>query len=178
MTYTRFEDLPVWQDGIALATRILEITNDKSFRFKGDIANQLQRAGLSVPNNIAEGFERGTTAELIQFLYYAKGSAGEVRSICHVINRLSAFVHLKSAVSDLTSLAAGVSRQLSAWAQSLQNTDIRGPKHLTDKSKQAWQENKNAVEFMDKLKRDHAARLEQILEERRKQNPSAPQSDI
>ncbi len=98
MKYGNFEDIPVWKDGIDLTARIFEITEDKSFRNKGDIANQLQRAGLSVPNNIAEGFERGTTPELIMFLYYAKGSSGEVRSICHVIDRIPAFSHLKSEI--------------------------------------------------------------------------------
>ena len=80
MKYTNFEDVPVWKDGMRLTKRIFEITQDKSFRAQGDLANQLQRASLSIPNNIAEGFERGTTKELIVFIYYAKGSAGEVRS--------------------------------------------------------------------------------------------------
>ncbi len=99
MKYENFEDVPVWKDGITLTSRVFQITEDRSFQGRGDIANQIQRAALSVPNNIAEGFERGTTPELIQFLYYAKGSAGEVRSICHVIERIAAFNHLKSLLS-------------------------------------------------------------------------------
>ena len=81
MKFKRFEDIPVWKAGVQLTTQVFKLTEDKCFRFKGDIANQLQRAALSVPNNIAEGFERGTTQELITFLYYSRGSAGEVRSI-------------------------------------------------------------------------------------------------
>ncbi|MHB9020109.1 MAG: four helix bundle protein, partial [Minisyncoccota bacterium] len=77
MKFERFEDLPVWKDGVRLTVEVFKLTEDKRFRFKGDIANQLQRAALSVPSNIAEGFERGTTQELITFLYYARGSAGE-----------------------------------------------------------------------------------------------------
>lgn len=76
MTYQRFEDVPVWQAAIVLAERIFGLTADRAFAGHGDLANQLQRAGLSISNNIAEGFERGTTGELVTFLYYARGSAG------------------------------------------------------------------------------------------------------
>ena len=98
MKFERFEDIPVWKDGVQLTTQVFKLTEDKRFRFKGDIANQLQRAALSVPNNIAEGFERGTTQELITFLYYARGSAGEVRSILAVIEQMPVFCDLKSQI--------------------------------------------------------------------------------
>jgi len=164
--YKCFEDVPVWQAGIELSTRIFRLTEDPAFRFKGDIANQIQRAGLSVPNNIAEGFERGTTNELIAFLYYAKGSAGEVRSIAHVIDRLPYFDHLRSEISDLKALATSVSRQLSGWALSLQETDITGPRHLTEQSRQSYHQKQRAVGIMDKLKRDQEERLRRLQEER------------
>ena len=89
MKYSSFEELPVWQDAIELTTRAFLLTDDASFRNKGDIANQLQRAALSVSNNIAEGFERGTTAELITFVYYAKGSAGETHNQLYLAADLS-----------------------------------------------------------------------------------------
>jgi len=152
MKYERFEDVPVWNDGTDLSVRIFAITEDKSFRFKGDIANQIQRAGLSVPNNIAEGFERGTTQELITFLYYARGSAGEVRSILCVCERIKAFTHLKSEISDLKALAESVSRQLRAWADSLQNTDIRGQRYLSDESRAVYEQKKSSQNFTRKLK--------------------------
>ncbi|MBI4651796.1 CRISPR-associated protein Cas4 [Candidatus Desantisbacteria bacterium] len=98
MTFDRFENVPVWQDGIKLTTEVFKLIEDKRFRFKGDIANQIQRAALSIPNNIAEGFERGTTQELIAFLYYARGSAGEVRSILAVIEQIPVFDDLKSEI--------------------------------------------------------------------------------
>jgi four helix bundle protein len=86
--YGRFEQLPVWNAAIDLAERIFLLTDDQNFRRKGDLANQLERAALSISNNVAEGFERGTTAELLTFLYYARGSAGEVRSMLHLCDRL------------------------------------------------------------------------------------------
>jgi four helix bundle protein len=116
MTYERFEQLPVWQAGMKLTENIFKLTEDKAFNFKGDLRSQLQRAALSAPNNVAEGFERGTTQELLTFLYIARGSAGEVRSMLCLLERLSCFGHLKSPISDLKSLAESISRQLRAWA--------------------------------------------------------------
>lgn len=152
MKYERFEDLPVWNDGVTLSVAAFELTEDQNFRYKGDLASQLQRASLSVPNNVSEGFERGTTQELITFLYYAKGSAGEVRSMTYVMDRLKYFQHLKSEISDLRSLAESISRQLAAWLRTLQNTEITGHRHLTDKARAAEAQKKQADAFMEKLR--------------------------
>lgn len=67
MKYERFEQLPVWQDAAKLAAELFTFCTHPVFRGKGDLANQLQRTALSISNNIAEGFERGTTKELISF---------------------------------------------------------------------------------------------------------------
>ena len=132
MKYNRFEDLPVWQAAADLSMRIFSWTTHPWFRGKGDLANQLQRASLSVSNNIAEGFERGSTNELLQFLYISRGSAGEVRSMLCVIERMDASNDLKSQISDLKSLGEGISRQIHGWANSLQNSEITGQRHLND----------------------------------------------
>lgn len=63
MTYDRFEDTPVWRAAADLAAAIFDWVEHPAFRGRGDLADQLQRAALSVSNNIAEGFERGTTNE-------------------------------------------------------------------------------------------------------------------
>ena len=75
MKYDRFEDLPGWQVAADLAAKMFEWTQHPFFRGKGDLANQIQRATLSISNNIAEGFERGSTKELLNYLYIARGSA-------------------------------------------------------------------------------------------------------
>jgi four helix bundle protein len=162
MKYENFEDVPVWKDGIELTVKVFELTADPAFRNQGDIANQIQRAALSVPNNIAEGFERGTTPELLQFLYYAKGSAGEVRSICYVIEKLKAFDHLKPQISNLRSLARSISKQLGGWAFSLQETDITGTRYLTEKSKKGYQQRKSAETFMAELRKKHEENLKRM----------------
>ena len=87
MTYQRFEDLPVWQEAARLFDLADDFLEDAPPRLRAAFRNQLERAVLSVSNNIAEGFERGTTNELLAFIYIARGSAGEVRSMLRLINR-------------------------------------------------------------------------------------------
>lgn len=160
MKYERFEDLPVWQDAIGLAERVYAATKDDAFRYMGDLRSQLQRAALSISNNIAEGFERGTTQELVSFLYIARGSAGECRSMFCLLERLPAFSHLKSQISDLKSLTESVARQLRAWAQHLQDTEIKGQRYLTADARRELERQKEYEAFKEKLKRiqEEAAR--------------------
>jgi len=99
MKYERFEDLPVWQAAIDLAKRVYDLTRDRFFAQPGDPCSQLRRASLSVSNNIAEGFERGSTAELLAFLYIARGSCGQTRSMLHLTERFAEAKHLKSQIS-------------------------------------------------------------------------------
>jgi len=105
MTYQRFEDLPVWQDAAKLYERVEILLELSEFSVTRGFRDQLDRASLSVSNNIAEGFERGTTKELLAFLYIARGSAGEVRSMLAVKSRRIPEGNLKSQISDLKSLA-------------------------------------------------------------------------
>jgi four helix bundle protein len=98
MTYKRFEDLPVWQSAVKFLLDLYAFSDsvEDLLRRRSDLRSQFERAALSISNNIAEGFERGTTNELIAFLYIARGSAGEVRSMLCVIELLSGFDDLKS----------------------------------------------------------------------------------
>ena len=120
MKYERSEDLPVWKAAIDLAVQIFTLTTKPTFRGCGDLKNQMERSSLSISNNIAEGFERGTTQELLTFIYIARGSAGELRSMLLFLERLLNFDDLKSEISNLKFLAENVSRQLRSWADSLQ----------------------------------------------------------
>jgi hypothetical protein len=71
-----------------------------------------------------------------------------VLSLCQ---RLPGFVDLRSEISDLQSKAESVSRQLRAWADSLQNSDIRGQRYLTDKTKSKATEAREREEFLKEL---------------------------
>ena len=106
---------------------------------------------MSISNNIAEGFERGTTQELITFLYIARGSASEVRSLTHLLERLPNFQTMRSEISDLRSQAVSISRQLHGWLTSLQNTDIKGHRYLNEKSRQAELTKREREEFLKEL---------------------------
>jgi len=133
MTYQRFEDLPDWQEAARLYGQTEDLLENESFQASRGFRHQLDRAALSVSNNVAEGFERGTTNELLQFIYIARGSAGEVRSMLTVKLRRVRLPDLKSQISNLISLAESCSRQLRGWADTLQNSDIRGQRHLNQK---------------------------------------------
>ena len=61
MKYTRFEDLPVWRASIQLGVQTHSMTAKRAFTGRRSLRDQIERAAASVSNNIAEGFERGTT---------------------------------------------------------------------------------------------------------------------
>jgi four helix bundle protein len=141
MKYSRFEEVPVWKTSIDLGIRTYALTKDRAFVHQRSLRDQLERAAISISNNIAEGFERGTTQELLTFLYISRGSSGEVRSMLCLIERLPSFIHLKS-------LAENVSRQLRGWAESLQDSPVRGQRYLTEKTRRREQAGRSRDEFL------------------------------
>ena len=146
MTYQRFEDLPVWQEAARLYEQADDFLENAPPRMRASFRDQLERAVVSVSNNIAEGFERGTTNELLMFLYIARGSAGEVRSMLVLALRRPYLSDFRSEISNLIAVAESCSRQLRAWADSLQNSDITGPRHLNEKTRSDYQKRKSREE--------------------------------
>jgi four helix bundle protein len=161
-TYERFEDLPVWKEAANLYDNVDAFISNRPKGLSRSFADQLERAALSVSNNIAEGFERGTTNELLAFLYIARGSAGEVRSMLCLLERKNEISNLRSQISNLKASAESCSRQIRAWADNLQNSDIKGQRHLNDSVKERDKQIKEAGEFqkmlLDKLPSDHPLR--------------------
>ena len=154
MTYQRFEDLPVWEQAAQLYENTDDLLDAAPSRLRPSFRDQLERAVVSVSNNVAEGFERGTTNELLQFIYIARGSAGEVRSMLCLLERRPWMADHKSQISNLKSIAESCSRQLRAWADSLQNSDIKGPRHLTDRSRRHYEAQRRAAECQKRLLRN------------------------
>jgi four helix bundle protein len=77
----RFEDLDVWRRSSRLCVDIYkDLATCKDFGFK----DQITRSCLSIPSNIAEGFERGSDKDSNKFFYYAKGSSGELRTQIYI----------------------------------------------------------------------------------------------
>jgi len=81
----KFEDLKVWQGARELANAVYDATRTGHLAKDYGLKDQIQRAAVSVMNNIAEGFDRSHMAEKIQFYRVAKASAGEVKSMCYLI---------------------------------------------------------------------------------------------
>jgi len=162
MRYKRFEDLPVWNSAISMAVSVFALAAQPQFKSQRSLRDQLERAAVSVSNNIAEGFERGTNNELLMFLYIARGSAGEVRSMCCLVERLPSFADLKSDLHFLKSRAESCSKQLKAWAESLQNSDYKGERYVNEKLKRSDQAARDREEFLKELaeirKKDSALR--------------------
>ena len=86
MKIESFEDIIAWQKAKDLSVSIYTLFNEcRDFGFR----DQICRAAVSIMNNIAEGFERQTNNELRHFLFIAKGSSGEVRSMLHLASELN-----------------------------------------------------------------------------------------
>ena len=151
MRYKRFEDLPVWNTAIELAIGIYMLTAKPEFEKRFSLRNQLERSAVSVSNNIAEGFERGTNNELLAFLYIARGSAGEVRSMLCLLERLPGFDRLRGEIKKLKPKAESCSKQLKAWAESLQNSDYKGKRYVNDKIRRTDQNSREREEFLKEL---------------------------
>lgn len=165
MKYDRFEQLPVWQAAVKLAQHICILTRHAAFRRQRSLRDQIERAAVSISNNIAEGFERGTTQELLTFLYIARGSAGEVRSMLCLIDSIPEFADLKSEISNSKSQAESISRQLRGWADSLQNTGIKGQRYLDEKARRREKAIRDRDEFLKELqhiRNEAAAKRTQI----------------
>lgn len=80
MKFNRFEDIYAWQKARVLNVEVYKIFYDSRIFYFRD---QILRATLSISNNIAEGFERRTNKEFRSFLFIAKGSCGELRSMLY-----------------------------------------------------------------------------------------------
>lgn len=76
----RFEELRIYQIGKDIVRWVYRTCKTEAFRGEQALADQMKRAAISIVSNIAEGYERGTRVEFIQFCYIAKGSCGELRA--------------------------------------------------------------------------------------------------
>ncbi len=159
MTYERFEQLPVWQAALDLAVAVYALTEAPPFRHRYSLRDQIERAAVSVSNNIAEGFERGTKQELLTFLYNARGSAGEVRSMPNLSVKIPATLPLPNhRFFGLKSAAECISKQLGAWARSLRDSELKGERYVTDKTRKTDTARRGREEFLQELERIRTGR--------------------
>lgn len=110
----KFEDILAWQKSKELSILIYGLfKNNRDYGFK----DQIQRASISIMNNIAEGFERKGNKELKQFLYIAKGSSAEVRSMLYI--SLENKYMSKESFEKAYNLSVDISRLLSGFIKTL-----------------------------------------------------------
>ena len=126
-TYNSFEDLPVWQEAKKLAVIIYKQTAQDKLKKDFGLRDQIQRAAVSISSNIAEGFERGSKREFIQFLYIAKGSCGELRSQVHIAKSIGYLDMTK--FDELYKLLLIINKQINGLIEYLKSSSMKGQKY-------------------------------------------------
>jgi four helix bundle protein len=122
-----FEESDVWKKARELVNHIYLFTRKKEFSRDHSLTDQVRRSAVSVMSNIAEGFERGSNTEFIQFLYIAKGSAGEVRSQL-TIAMDQGYITSEEFLNG-KALCLSVSGQLSGFIRYLKDCGLKGEKY-------------------------------------------------
>ncbi len=112
-----FEDLEVYKMSFEFSVQIFKLNINNR-----NISNQLERAALSISNNIAEGFELQSNKQFIKFLYIAKGSCGECRNILAICNELNQIEQKK--YKELKTNCIEISKQLSNFINYLKRSNI------------------------------------------------------
>jgi len=123
-TIKRFEDLDVWKESRTLNKIIGSLIQEKKFEHNFRLINQIEGSSGSIMDNIAEGFERGTRGEFIQFLGYSKGSCGELRS--QLYRALDRSYIVQKQFDDLLKLVSRISAMIHSLIIYLQKTKING----------------------------------------------------
>jgi four helix bundle protein len=89
--YSSFEDLEVYKKTVKFTAKVYDLLKKSPLKEDFAMVDQMRRATISISNNISEGFERETDKELIRFLYFSKGSAGEVRNLFNLLEEIGYF---------------------------------------------------------------------------------------
>ena len=115
-----FEDLVVWKEARELVGLVYKtFNNSRDFGFK----DQIQRASISIMNNISEGFERSSNADFARFLFISKASAGEVRSMTYIARDLGYIT--KELETELLNRSRKLSGSISNLIKYLKSSSIK-----------------------------------------------------
>lgn len=126
-TFKKFEDMEVWKKSMNLTRLIYQHTNKPSFMKDYNLVSQIRKSAISIASNIAEGAERDGNKELINFLYIAKGSCGELRCQLYIAkdqNYLQA-----DNFQEMYNLATEISFSLNKLIKYLKESDYKGLKY-------------------------------------------------
>jgi four helix bundle protein len=127
MAYQSFEDLEVWQRGSRLSVDIFRVF-EKCRKYS--LKDQVERAGLSIPSNIAEGAERGSTKDFARFLNFSKGSCAELRTQLYIARKLALlgktdFEKLVAETKEISAMLQGLRKSVFARSRKDENADAR-----------------------------------------------------
>ena len=112
-----FKDLIVWQKSIKMTEDIYILTRQLPSEEAYGLVNQMRRAAVSIPSNIAEGQQRDSKKEFVRFLSMARGSNGELQTQCYICVRLGYFN--KEQVKPVMSLLSEISKMLNSLIKKL-----------------------------------------------------------
>ncbi len=131
-----FEELKVWVEARELSKTIFLVTQECPLSKDFAVKNQISRSSGSIMDNIAEGFERGGNKEFVQFLFIAKGSAGETKSqLYRCFDR--GYID-QVTLNELVSKVSEVSKQLSGFIHYLKNSQLKGEKYNLSEPLEAY----------------------------------------
>lgn len=123
MKYKDFSELPVYKKSHDLVLLIYKETTKFPSSEKFGVISQLRRSAASITANIAEGFYRRTTKDLIKFLYHSRGSCGEVRYFL-ILSRDLRYLD-KDDYHSLMNKCIVIIKQLTSWINSLEAKNIK-----------------------------------------------------
>jgi four helix bundle protein len=126
-TFKKFEEMEVWKKAMNLTRLIYQTTNQPSFSKDFYLVNQIRKSAVSIVSNIAEGVERDGNKELINFLYIAKGSCGELR--CQLYIAKDQQYLQADRFQELINFATEISVSLNKLIKYLQESDYKGIKY-------------------------------------------------
>ena len=111
--YASFEDLEVYKRAVKFTAKVYDLLNKSPLKEDFAMVDQIRRATISISNNVCEGFERETDKELIRFLYFSKGSAGEVRNLFNLMEEIGYFEAVE--LDDYRKEVINISKQLANY---------------------------------------------------------------
>lgn len=123
-TIKRFEEIDAWKISREMCMKLGELVDKGAFKTSFKLIGQIEASSGSIMDNIAEGFERGTRAEFIQFLGYSKGSCGEFRS--QLYRAFDRKYLTKDQFDEFYILAVRISAMIQKLIEYLQKTEVKG----------------------------------------------------
>jgi four helix bundle protein len=126
-TFRKFEEIQCWQKARELTAKIYNVSKREPFSRDFGLKDQIRRASVSIMSNIAEGFDRNGTAEFVQFLSIAKGSAAEVK--CQLYVAADQGYIDENEFGELSTLAAQTGSMTAGLIAYLRKSGYRGTKY-------------------------------------------------